>query len=201
MKGWFKGLSTGKQYGVVAGAIVLVVVIVSVADGGGSSGKNNAAKTTATLQRAADELSPAPKHKTANQRLRDALDNAKPVGAGEVDVQHIDYGRPLTITLKTPSGGFQGTSTGDLNHSAAAAFKAVYGDADYPAKTETVVVFKGGLVSKATGKDLPNVNTGIYTLKSSQARQIDWSDDDAVNFNIDWSLYRDFVHPAIKEDD
>jgi hypothetical protein len=60
-----------------------------------------------------------------------------------------------------------------------------------------VLVYKGGLVSKATGKALPNVNTGIFTMPAGQANQINWSDDDALS-NIDWSIYRDFCHPALQ---
>jgi hypothetical protein len=61
-----------------------------------------------------------------------------------------------------------------------------------------VLVYKGGLVSKSTGKELPDVNTGIFTMPTGQAKQIDWSDDDALD-NIDWSIYRDFCHPALQQ--
>ena len=56
------------------------------------------------------------------------------------------------------------------------------------------------LVDTETGKDLPNANTGIYTMSRGEARRIDWSNDDAINYTIDWSLYRDFAHPALKQD-
>lgn len=102
--------------------------------------------------------------------------------------------------MKTPEGGFQGPSTGDLNREAAAVFQAVYGKSKYPADSETTVVFKGGLVSRATGKDLPDDNTGIFTLTASDAHEIDWSDD-SIDGVIDWTIYRDFASPALKQDD
>jgi hypothetical protein len=34
-------------------------------------------------------------------------------------------------------------------------------------------------------------------MPAAQAKQIDWSDDDAL-LNIDWSIYRDFCHPALQ---
>ena len=60
-----------------------------------------------------------------------------------------------------------------------------------------MVAFKGGLVDTATGAELPDVNTGIFTMPAGQAQQINWSDEDAL-LNIDWSLYRDFCHPALQ---
>lgn len=188
------------------GPVVLVVCLgllsgSLIACGETEESSSEAPATTREAAAPEDKSPPEPaKPPSAKQRLRDALDDASPSGAGEVEVQHIDYGRSLTITLKTPEGGLQGASTHDLDNSVAAALKAVYGKAEYPARKETVIIFKGGLVSTETGKDLPDVNTAIYTIKGSQARQIDWSDDDAINYNIDWGNYRDFVHPAIKAD-
>jgi len=132
------------------------------------------------------------------ERLRSALDDAEPAGFGEVSVRAIEFGRALTIYLRTPEGGFDGPSWDDLDDSAAAAFKAVYAEARYPATRETVIVFQGGLVDTRTGKELPDANTGIYTMKGAAARRIDWSDDDVVSYNIDWSNYRDFAHPALE---
>jgi hypothetical protein len=34
-------------------------------------------------------------------------------------------------------------------------------------------------------------------MHAGEANQIDWSDDDALA-NIDWSIYRDFCHPALE---
>ena len=182
--------------------IAAVAVAAGIAVTGCGSEQGTDAKPDREPQAAAQTARPAEpaKPKTKNDRLRDALADTNPAGAGEVDVQRIEFGKSLVIHLKTPTGGFSGPSDKDLNNSAAAAFRAVYGKAKYPATKETVVVFAGGLVSKATGKDLPDARTGIYTLKGSDARKIDWSDDDAITYNIDWSIYRDFIHPAIKQD-
>ena len=103
----------------------------------------------------------------------------------------------LDIYLTTPEGGFEGPSTGDLDTAAGAAFAAAYGEANYSTRKDTTVIFRGGLVSKATGKDMPDANTGIYSITGAHAREIDWSDTTALE-NIDWSLYRDFAHPALK---
>jgi hypothetical protein len=43
------------------------------------------------------------------------------------------------------------------------------------------------------------VNTGIFTMHARDASQIDWSNDDALNYNIAWSNYRDFCHPALNQ--
>ena len=32
-------------------------------------------------------------------------------------------------------------------------------------------------------------------MPPSLARQIDWSDDDALTYNIEWSNFRDFATP------
>jgi hypothetical protein len=52
-------------------------------------------------------------------------------------------------------------------------------------------------VDSRTGEDLPDANTGIYTMPAGLAGQIDWSDEDGL-LNIDWSNYRDFCHPALE---
>jgi hypothetical protein len=54
-------------------------------------------------------------------------------------------------------------------------------------------------VDKATGRDLPDAHTGLARMRAGQAKQIDWSDDDAL-LNIDWSSYRVVCHPALKQD-
>lgn len=104
----------------------------------------------------------------------------------------------LTIHAKTPAGGLQGASTGDLNRAAQDIFMSVYRDAGYT--RATVIVFKGGLVDTRTGKDLPDVNTGIFTMSRSDAAAIDWDDEDRLLI-IDWTNFRDFAHPALKQDD
>lgn len=179
----------------IAGGTCLLLISLLLAACGSTEATTADANKTPSVEDTASS-----KPMTSKQRLKAALDDAEPAGAGMVKVLEIDYGKSLTVELKTPEGGFEGASTHDLDNSAAAVFKAVYGVADYPATKETVAVFKGGLVDTETGKDLPDVNTAIYTIKGRQANRIDWDDDDAVMYNIDWSNYRDFVHPAIKSE-
>jgi hypothetical protein len=172
-------------------ALIALVGLMLTGGCGESSGSDSQPDTAADAGSAPDSASP-------RQRVRDALEDAK----GPVEdprVTRVEFGRKeLTVTAKTPEGGFQGASTKDLDRQAGAIFAAIYGDAGWR-KTGAVVVFKGGLVNSKTGEDLPDVNTGIYTIKRGEARQIDWSDDDAINYTIDWSLYRDFAHPALKQ--
>jgi len=118
------------------------------------------------------------KPRSQNEKLRDALKRAEPAGAGQVKVRKINFGKALAIHLRTPEGGFDGPSDRDLDNSVAATLKAVYGEAKYPATKETVVVFEGGLVDTTTGKELPDANTAIYTIKGSQAKEIGGSEGD-----------------------
>lgn len=59
------------------------------------------------------------------------------------------------------------------------------------------MVFRGGLIDSATGGEMPNAPTASYNIDGTDARRIDWSDEEAL-YNIDWSLYREFRHPALK---
>jgi hypothetical protein len=52
-------------------------------------------------------------------------------------------------------------------------------------------------VDTSTGQELPDVNTGIFTMPAGQSKRIEWSEEDAL-LNIDWSNYRDFCHPALQ---
>lgn len=141
-----------------------------------------------------------PKKLSAKERVNAALEEIDGT-VQEPVINDVEFGSDeLVITVATPEGGLEGASTRDLNEQASAIFKAVYGEAKYK-KTDTVIVFEGGLVSTKTGKDLDDVNTGIYTMPRSDAREIDWSDEDTLLVVIDWTLFRDFVHPAIKKDD
>lgn len=156
---------------------------------------------TAPAEEPPAEPAPAePKKLSSKERVEAALEDID--GPVETPViNDVEFGSDaLTITAATPEGGLQGASTGDLNDQAAAIFQAVYGDAKYK-KTDTVIVFQGGLVDTRTGKDADDVNTGIYTMPRSDAREIDWSDQDTLDVVIDWTLFRDFVHPALKKDD
>jgi hypothetical protein len=140
---------------------------------------------------------PAPKL-TANERVENAINSTDAGGwVGELKLQKIGADTDaLDIYLETPEGGMSGASGDDLDVAAGAAFKAAYGDASYSTRKDAAVYFRGGLVDKATGKALPNAETGMYSMTGAQARDIDWDDETAME-NIDWSLYRDFVHPAI----
>jgi hypothetical protein len=113
-----------------------------------------------------------------------------------VQIEDVSFeGAEAQVTAKTPEGGLQGASCGDLNDGAKAIFKKIYTDGGWTGPA--VIVYKGGLVSTTTGEDLPDVNTGIFTMPAGQAQQINWSSDDTL-LNIDWSNYRDFCHPALK---
>jgi hypothetical protein len=185
-----------KTIGISVGALFALLLVV-----GCSSPEQNSDSDAATpqVQTAEAASTPAPKPKSKRAQLSDDLRDIDAGGyAGQLKLISRDIDRKSTsVVIKTPEGGFEGASTKDLDGAAAAVFNTVYGKGGYPAK-ETVVVFRGGLVDTETGKDLPNVNTGIYTMTKTQADRIDWSDSDAVQFNINWANYRDFAHPALK---
>jgi hypothetical protein len=101
----------------------------------------------------------------------------------------------VDIALSTPEGGFEGPSTGDTDGLASAALAKVYGGGDW--RGAAYVEFRGGLVNSATGRPLPNAPTVSYRVERNAAKQINWSDEEAL-YNIDWSIYRGFCHPAIK---
>ena len=116
------------------------------------------------------------------------------------EVTDVQFGKKeVEVTAKTPEGGLEGPSTADLDRLTGAIFAAIYGDAGWN-KTGAVAVYKGGLVDSKTGQELPDANTGIYTISRADASKIDWADQDTIDFGIDWSLYRDFAHPALKQD-
>jgi hypothetical protein len=136
---------------------------------------------------------------TPKDRVRDAIgDEVSASGyAGDLEIRNVAFeGSEAQVTVTTPEGGFQGVSCGDLDDGAQTIFQKIYDEAGW--KRGAAIVYQGGLVDSSTGKDLPNANTGIFTMLTGQARQIDWSDDDALA-NIDWSIYRDFCHPALKQ--
>jgi hypothetical protein len=131
-------------------------------------------------------------------RVREAVGDEVSAGgyAGDLEIKDVSFeGAEAQVTAKTPEGGFSGASCGDLDDGAQAVFQTIYKDGGW--KGGAALVYKGGLVNSSTGKELPDANTGIYTMPAAQARQIAWSDDDAL-LNIDWSIYQDFCHPALK---
>ena len=62
------------------------------------------------------------------------------------------------------------------------------------------IVFRGGLYDTRTGNDKPNGTTGIYRMSRPQAAAIRWRDKDRLLY-IEWNNYRDFAHPALKQDE
>lgn len=140
---------------------------------------------------------------TPQKRVRDALaevGGSKTLALSDPEVKDISFdplGKHLAVVAKTPEGGFDGASCEDLDHQAGAIFAELYDDAGW--RGNAVVSFQGGLVDKATGRDLPQAKTGFAQMGAGQAKQIDWSNDDAL-VNIDWSTYRAFCHPALKQD-
>jgi hypothetical protein len=157
------------------------------------------ADTTTTSAESTTTEEATPTASTPKDRVREAVGTGVDASgwAGSLDVQDVSFeGNEAQITLTTPEGGFQGASCDDVNEGAKAVWAKVYDEAAW--RGASLVVFKGGLVSTVTGEELPDVNTGIFTIHADQASQIDWSNEDAL-FNINWSYYRDFCHPALKQ--
>jgi hypothetical protein len=155
--------------------------------------------TPAPVATPAPAATTAPAAPTPKERVEEAVgDEVDAEGyAGTLDVQDVSFdGTEAQVTVATPEGGFEGASCGDLDDGARAVFETIYNDAGW--EGGAVTVFKGGLVDTSTGQELPDVNTGIYTMPAAQARQIDWSNEDAL-LNINWSLYRDYCHQALKD--
>lgn len=137
---------------------------------------------------------------TSKERVRDALGDEVQVQAGgyagDLKINDVSFaGAEAQVTAKTPEGGSEGPSCGDLDDGAQAVFTTIYYEGGW--NGGAVLVYKGGLVDRSTGKELPEANTGMYTMPAGQAEQIDWTDEDALS-NIDWSIYRDFCHQALK---
>jgi hypothetical protein len=177
-------------------ALVGSILILSGSGCGGSS--SSSADQTTTGSKATTTKPPPPAKATPKDRVRDELgDEVKAGGyAGDVKIQNVDfiYGE-VQVTATTPKGGLNGPGCGDLDDGAKAIFQKIYDDAGW--RKGASIGYEGGLVSKATGKEVPNVNTGIFTMSAGQSKRIDWSDDDALS-NIDWSIYRSFCHPALQ---
>jgi hypothetical protein len=216
----FRALSWWKQaLGWVGASIALpfvIGIIGSIVDSGETDQSSDSEETTeapTTTQTEATtteteqeptEPKPAPaparvsEPEPTQEDLQNALDDVDPTEFGAVstglEVKRIER-LPLIVhvTLATPEGGFEGPSVADIDGSAAGAFKAIYEDAGW--RRDATVTFTGGLVNTRTGQDLPNAETGIYRLTAKEARRIDW--DNAIA--VDWSLYRVFASPALKD--
>lgn len=198
----------------IAVPVVLVLVVIGAASGGEKSGNGHSkprppTPTTTTQQTTAASRQPAKEKQrevvkeetgkpSADQRVREALgDNvSSDMAVGDSEVRSVKVnGQLVDVTLSTPEGGFEGPSTDDTDGLASAALARVYGEGDW--RGATYVEFRGGLVDSATGRPLPNAPTVSYRIERNAARQIDWSDEEAL-YNIDWSIYRGLCHPAIK---
>lgn len=168
-------------------------------DESSNSGGDGSEATTEAVAAEQQATEPASQAGATEDDIREALDDADPseflAVNSEIKIKELELTgrRFLFLTLETPEGGFDGASPEDLDGTAAAAFKAIYDEADWTGGA--VVAFTGGLVDTRTGNDLSDARTGLYRIDRSEARQIDWENADA----IDWSLYRLFVHPAIGE--
>lgn len=172
--------------------IAVALFVAGCSDTTSPSSSTSDSKDNSSQAAPAKELSPKAKVKAALNNIDGAVED--PV------IKKVEFGDDVTVYAKTPEGGVQGASTGDLNRQAGEMFQAIYGPGEWK-KTGATIVFKGGLVDSSTGKDLPNVNTGIFSMTKGQAKKINWADDDTIDYTIDWTNYRDFAHPALKQDD
>lgn len=201
---WRRRSKRGKILTVGLAVAGLVIMGAALAPGGNDTASTSiTTTTTTTTERTTTEgtttAEPTPTASTPKGRVREAVGSEVDASgwAGTLEVQDVSFdGREAQVTVATPEGGFEGASCDDLNEGAKAVWAKVYNDAAW--NGGALVVFKGGLVSTVTGEELPDVNTGIYTIHADQAAQIDWSNEDAL-LNIDWSYYRDFCHPAMKQ--
>ena len=189
-----------------------VFVVIGIAVGDESEEPDQSTATPAKVERPkpkpqpkpAVAAAPAPKPEPVKQEpspqqlAREALGDSvsSDLAVGEAEVRSAQRtGQSMKVILSTPEGGFDGPSTDDADALASAAFAKLYADAEW--RGGTLVVFRGGLVSSATGRDLPNADTFAYGVERYEAPRIDWTDGDAL-YVIDWSLYRTFCHPAFK---
>ena len=155
--------------------------------------------TTGKPQDGGCEDQPAPESKpSAERQVKAALGDeiSSGLAVGDSEVRSVEVAGPVVnVNLKTPSGGFEGTSTDDTDALASAALAKVFGDAGWRGIAR--IDFRGGLVDAATGQELPNAPTASYRVGPQAAKQINWSDEDAL-YNIDWGIYRELCHPALK---
>ena len=176
------------------GVSLAVSILFLIGSGCGEEGSSSAEPTT--TKNAAPP--PPPPSATPKERVREAVGDEVHAGgyAGDLEIHDVSFdGTDAHVTAKTPEGGFDGPKCGDLDDGAQAVFEAIYNDAGW--KGGAALAYEGGLVESSTGKELPKAKTGIFTMPAGQANQIDWSNETALS-NIDWSIYRDFCHPALQ---
>ncbi len=177
-----------KWVGIVIGAIVVLGLLFGedekkpsgAAPAATSKVAAAPATTPAATTAAAEPKPPPPPPPSARSKLRAAL--------GEVDAKATVSPDRIAVDAKTPDGGFEGASTGDLNRRAGKIFAAIH-EAGFT--RSTLIKFKG--------KDLPDAVTGTFKMSRDEAKEIAWDDEDALAA-IDWSNYRLFAHPALKQD-
>lgn len=177
-----------------AGGGLVALVVVAVIAGGGSDDPGSTSPPPVARETPPAPVPPPPPPpppQSPRQKLEDALASL------DAKIESASA-REISIEAKTPEGGLEGASTGDLNRAASEIFKAIYGEAGY--RRASVVVFKGGLVDTKTGADLPHAETGIYNMSRADAAAIQWSDDDRL-LVIEWKNFRVFAHPALKQDE
>lgn len=104
----------------------------------------------------------------------------------------------IVISAKTPGGGLEGPSTGDLNHAAGTILAAIYGSGRY--HQGSVIVFRSARIDTKTGEDLPPVKTGLYRISRSQAARIRWGSPERLAA-IEWQNYREYASPSLKPDE
>ncbi len=201
MRGFWRHRSRRGKALLIVGAVFVLLIVVGVLVPAEENDEATPATTTAEEQpttTAPAASAPAATAPTPKARVEEAVGDEVDAGgyAGTLEVQDVSFdGTEAQVTVTTPEGGFDGAKCGDLDDGAQAVFETIYDDAGW--KGGAVTVFKGGLVDTSTGQALPDVNTGIYTMPAAQARQIDWSNEDTL-LNINWSLYRDYCHQALK---
>jgi hypothetical protein len=109
---------------------------------------------------------------TPKDDVREALgDEVHASGyAGDLEIKDVSFeGTEAQVTAKTPEGGFEGASCGDLDDGAQAVFETIYNDGGW--KGAAVLVYQGGLVDTATGEELPTRTQGYSPcLPVSQGR-------------------------------
>lgn len=165
----------------LVGVVLAGSLLILIGSGCGES-STSADQTTAT---------------TSIERLQEELGaNVQASDSGELEVKNVSVGSTgARVTVNPPGGGFQGTSCEDLDNGAQAVFETIYNDAGW--QGDATVVYQGGIVNEATGKELPGANTGLFKITAEEAEQIDWSDEDALS-DVDWSTYRKFCHQAFQ---
>lgn len=179
-----------KWVAIVVVALFVIGGIGAILDPAEDETAGGAATTETTTAPPPPPTATAPATPVAQATARQKLEKALPDGAEVTGA--ADF---VVVFAKTPEGGLNGPSTADLDRAAAGIFKAIHHEAGYSRPSR--VVFRGGLVDSRTGKD-SDALTGRYSMSAEDAQQVDWTVDD-IEFRINWELFRDFAHPALRD--